>query len=238
MTEPWDSDALDRAYAEVRKRRSRADAETAAEADAELGQPTPIPSERAPHEPAPDIAPAPDHVPGHVLYAAGIVTAIAAVLAGGIWCLVSIFGTQSTNASPTAVATSAYAVQSTAPVAPIDTASPFDPSPSPSATTPSSSPTPLSDPAQVVNAFYAAINAGDWQTAWDLGGDNLGQTYDTFVAGFNNTYNDAVTAQDTSATTASIQLTATQNDGTEQQYSGTYTVVNGVITSADISPVS
>lgn len=46
-----------------------------------------------------------------------------------------------------------------------------------------------------------------------------------------------MSAQDTSSTTASVQLTATQDDGTVKQYEGTYTVVGGVITGADVSQV-
>ncbi len=51
-----------------------------------------------------------------------------------------------------------------------DTSSPT-PTPSPSAT----------GPAAVVLAYFAAIDQRDFETAWSLGGDNLGEDYDSFV---------------------------------------------------------
>jgi hypothetical protein len=83
--------------------------------------------------------------------------------------------------------------------------------------------------------FYNAINDGDYATAWALGGDNLSPNFTTFSDGYSSTLTDSATATDTSATTADIQLDATQTDGTVKQYSGTYTVVDGVITAADVT---
>ena len=178
-------------------------------------------------------------LPSRGLFVAGVGSAAAAVLAAVIWLLVDFFGTPSggSGAAPPAP-TSAVVIQTTADNQPTDTDTfdGTDTSNNDSSPTADQASSPLTDPAQVVEAFYAAINSGDFTTAWNLGGDNLSSNYNTFVAGYNNTEQDEVSAQDTGPTTASIELTATQTDGSTQQYSGTYTVVNGVITSADVSP--
>jgi serine/threonine protein kinase len=109
--------------------------------------------------------------------------------------------------------------------------------PSPTYTTPVPSPSAPSDPAAVVEAYYQAVNNQNYAAAWALGGYNLSPNYAAFVQGFASTAGDTVAVEDTSATTAAIQLTATQSDGSQKQYSGTYTVVNGVITAASVSTV-
>jgi hypothetical protein len=101
---------------------------------------------------------------------------------------------------------------------------------SPTSATPSATATLVTDPAQVVTQYFDDINAQDYAAAWQLGGKNFGQSYSKFVAGFNGTKSDAATAQDTGPTTASVQLTATQTNGDQQTFSGTFTVVNGEIT--------
>lgn len=245
--ETWDSRAIADAYAELQKRRAAAEAETRTAAD--LRQPTPAPPEYSSRDsmpmptlpvptspvPTPGRAPTPPPVPlphdsrsgsrqgdqpptlGQVLYAVGTVAATAAVLAGCIWLLVDIFGGPST--APAALAT-----QSMTPTAPDGAES-------------ASGPNIQSDPAQVVYLYFHAIDSQNWQTAWQLGGDNLGQNYAAFIEGFSDTSQDIVTAEDTSPTTAAIQLTSVQDDGTQQQYTGTYIVINGVITAADVSAV-
>jgi hypothetical protein len=88
-----------------------------------------------------------------------------------------------------------------------------------------------SDPASVVNAYFAAINAGDYPTAWALGGSNTGSSYAEFVAGFATTSNDAVTILSTSGDVVTAQLVAQQDDGSTKTFEGTYTASGGVITS-------
>ncbi|MDX6353616.1 MAG: hypothetical protein QOF98_519, partial [Streptomyces sp.] len=46
------------------------------------------------------------------------------------------------------------------------------------------------------------------------------------------------TAQDAGPTEASVQLLATQDDGTTQSYAGTFTVANGEITAAHLHATS
>ena len=87
------------------------------------------------------------------------------------------------------------------------------------------------DPASVVDAYFAAINAHDYRQAWTLGGSNSGaSSYAQFAAGFASTSNDAVTVLSTSGDVATAQLVAVQDDGSTKTFQGTYTVTDGVIT--------
>ncbi|MGW2525385.1 hypothetical protein ACWC09_52430 [Streptomyces sp. NPDC001617] len=66
---------------------------------------------------------------------------------------------------------------------PVQPASPVAPPPSAKAS-----------PANTVEAYFAAINAGDYKRAWELGGNNLTQgPYSTFVKGFEGTASDSIT---------------------------------------------
>jgi hypothetical protein len=100
------------------------------------------------------------------------------------------------------------------------TVSPSSPTPSPDAT----------DPGSVVEAYFAAINDQDYQTAWNLGGENQGGSYSAFQAGFADTEQDTVTVDSVSGDVVTASLVAQNDDGTVQNFSGTYTVANGVIT--------
>lgn len=86
----------------------------------------------------------------------------------------------------------------------------------------------------MVQAFFAAINARDYQQAWQLGGDNLTPSYSQFVAGFASTASDTVDVGSAPGPVVGVLLTAVQTDGTTKYYSGTYTVSGGVITASDI----
>jgi hypothetical protein len=90
------------------------------------------------------------------------------------------------------------------------------------------------DPASVVNAYFAAINSGDYATAWTLGGSNTGASYSEFVSGFATTSNDTVSIQSASGDVVTAQLVAQQDDGSTKTFEGTYTVSGGVITSFDV----
>ncbi|MDF9816945.1 DUF4352 domain-containing protein [Streptomyces sp. SPB162] len=110
------------------------------------------------------------------------------------------------------------------------------PAPQPTAST---APVPPStaegtSPRQVVENYYAAINAHDYRTAWGLGGRNLDSSLQSFTAGFAGTANDAVTVTGVEGETVSVVLDATQTDGSHRVFSGTYTVRDGTIVSADI----
>ncbi|MEV7180720.1 DUF4352 domain-containing protein [Kitasatospora sp. NPDC093679] len=89
-------------------------------------------------------------------------------------------------------------------------------------------------PRQVVEDYYAAINAHDYARAWALGGRNLSPGYGQFVNGFAGTAADVVTVTAVNGDEVSVLLDALQTDGTHRHYAGTYTVRNGVIVAASI----
>jgi serine/threonine protein kinase len=89
-------------------------------------------------------------------------------------------------------------------------------------------------PAATVRAYIAAINQHNYPRAWDLGGKNTGQSYNAFSSGFNGTASDQLTIVSVSGNVVTVQLAATQADGSVDDYQGTYTVVDGVITQSDI----
>jgi hypothetical protein len=93
-------------------------------------------------------------------------------------------------------------------------------------------------PASVVQQYFAAINAHDYQKAWNLGGKNQGQSYLKFIDGFSGTAQDTITILSTSGNIVTAHLTATQTDGPAKYFQGTYTVTNGEITSTHVQSVS
>ncbi|POX39301.1 hypothetical protein C3486_19110 [Streptomyces sp. Ru73] len=120
---------------------------------------------------------------------------------------------------------------------------PEEPAASPSASRPPSqdsreaAPEATRDAAATVEAYFAAINAGDHRQAWELGGKNLGGSYDAFVEGFATTEQDTVRVIDVHGGSVTVRLDALQTDGTTRHFAGTYTVSGGVITGAAIRAV-
>lgn len=91
------------------------------------------------------------------------------------------------------------------------------------------------DPASVVTAFYNAINAQDYATAWALGGDNLGMSYSTFANGFAGTAHDTLIVTGVQGDMVQVHLEALQTDGSTKVYDGSYMVQNGQIVSGTLS---
>ncbi|EST32301.1 hypothetical protein [Streptomyces roseochromogenus] len=136
-----------------------------------------------------------------------------------------------------------YDPSSTAPVTPDFSTAPTSGtdattglSPSPAGTGDTTGTAGADDPGATVTKYFAAINSRDFQTAWDLGGKNLDSSYSAFVSGFEGTERDDFTVGSVDGTTVSVSLVATQTDGTHKSYSGRYTVVDGVITDASLTP--
>lgn len=86
----------------------------------------------------------------------------------------------------------------------------------------------------VVERYYAAINARDWQTAWELGGRNLARSYPAFVEAFDGLLADDLTVLSSNGSTVAMSLVALQTDGTAKLFEGTYIVRDGVITGAEV----
>ncbi len=114
------------------------------------------------------------------------------------------------------------------------------PTPIPSASQPAgTAATSAGDPARTVREYFAAINRHRYRVAWVLvgngvSGNSAGTSYRGFVAGFAGTARDRVTILSTSGNKVTAQLTALQTDGSVKTYRGTYTVTNGIITSANV----
>ncbi|WP_435059922.1 excalibur calcium-binding domain-containing protein [Streptomyces sp. bgisy060] len=110
------------------------------------------------------------------------------------------------------------------------------PTPTPPPALPKPTATPTADAASTVEGYFAAINARDYRRAWDLGGKNLGGSYESFQAGFADTVQDTVRIVDVHDGTVTVTLDALQMDGTVRSFEGTYAVRNGVIVNADVRP--
>ncbi|WP_185124375.1 hypothetical protein [Streptomyces sp. TLI_185] len=96
-------------------------------------------------------------------------------------------------------------------------------------------PSATAGPADTVEAYFAAINAGDYKQAWDLGGKNLTHgSYSAFVNSFEGTAYDSVTVISVAGNTVGAELDATQTDGSRRYFAGTYTVRSGAIVAANI----
>ena len=137
-------------------------------------------------------------------------------------------------------ATSASPPKATAPAtAPTATTSATTPPP---AAPPASAPPQFTNGVAVVAQYYQDVSDQDWAAAWAIGGNNLaaenGQTEAQWIAGYQDTTApDGITvtaASNYNATTVYATISAVQLDGAVNTYSGTYTVINGVITSAEI----
>ena len=98
----------------------------------------------------------------------------------------------------------------------------------------------LTNGVAVVSQFYQDLTNHDYIDAWNLGGDNIGGSdYNGWVAGYATTASVDVTSYGTwKDGTVWADISATQTDGSIRTYSGTYTVANGVIVSANITQTS
>lgn len=104
----------------------------------------------------------------------------------------------------------------------------------PVTTTTTTTPTTTSSAEAVVRAYFDAIDARDYQRAWDLGGKNLSGNYAAFVDGFATTASHNLTIVSSQGNTVYMTLLATQTSGEVRSYQGSYTVSNGVIVSANV----
>ncbi len=84
-------------------------------------------------------------------------------------------------------------------------------------------------PADVVAAYFDAINQQDWLRVWNLGGKNLGEPYPVMVDGYAGTRHDIAAITSTDGGTVSVLLTALQTDGSTRVYNLSYQVSNLVI---------
>lgn len=102
-------------------------------------------------------------------------------------------------------------------------------------TTASAAPVPTaSGPAGVVLAAYADVNQQNYQAAYDLGLDRNNDTYDVFVQDYSQFSSVSVTIQSVEGDYVTASLMFTYTNGSSQPATGTYTVVNGVISTDQV----
>jgi putative ABC transport system ATP-binding protein len=89
-----------------------------------------------------------------------------------------------------------------------------------------------SAPLNVVYRYYDAINARNWRSVWELGGDNLGETYSTMVAGYAHTADDIPYIGGITGDNVDVMLLAYEDSGLAQVYSSSLQIHAGAITEA------
>jgi len=87
----------------------------------------------------------------------------------------------------------------------------------------------------VVEAYFAAINAHNWNKLWELGGKNFSQTRSQMIAGYRMTAHDDVTDIVTHGDEVSFRLTAHQTDGSVKIYHELFVVQDGVVKTAHLT---
>ncbi len=92
-------------------------------------------------------------------------------------------------------------------------------------------------PPTVVKRYYAAISRRAYLRAWQLGGDHTTSSFASFKAGFSDTARDVVVITGWQGYTVTANFKAVHTDGTVLNYTGTYVVGNGVITSFSVHQV-
>lgn len=107
----------------------------------------------------------------------------------------------------------------------------------PPAAASSGPPAALTKPARVVRAYFAAINNHRYSLAYRLRNET-GESFPAFVAGFKGTSLDILTIQSVNGDVVTATLVAEQTDGTVKKFQGTYTVINGKISSTNVGQVS
>jgi Protein kinase domain len=89
-------------------------------------------------------------------------------------------------------------------------------------------------PGAVVRAYFSAINARDWGKVWRIGGDHMGLSYGSMVAGYTDTTRDVVDITRVSGDHVTVSIRAYEVGGAIQVFKVEYTVRNGLITSGKV----
>ncbi|MCF3171864.1 hypothetical protein IPZ61_00670 [Streptomyces sioyaensis] len=93
-------------------------------------------------------------------------------------------------------------------------------------------------PVDVVKAYFTAINNDEFEAAWALGGKNTsGQPYDSFVTANQGTDQNVVTVESVAGDKVTVTYDLTLINGSHQRFTGTYTVQDGVIVTAEVHRV-
>jgi hypothetical protein len=94
----------------------------------------------------------------------------------------------------------------------------------------------VTDPATVVREFFSDINNRRYLAAWQLTPEK--EPFEKFRAGFAGTTQDTVNIESVNGNVVTVTLIALQANGSVKNYAGTYTVTNGIISSASVRQTS
>ncbi len=92
------------------------------------------------------------------------------------------------------------------------------------------------DPRAVVQEFFDDINNHRYLAAWRLTPEK--DPYLKFRDGFSRTAQDTLNIESVTGDVVTMTLSALQTDGSVKNYAGTYTVTNGIISSASVRQTS
>ena len=161
------------------------------------------------------------------------------ILAGAGYAVLRLHESASSNAGPHTGGTATVTVTPSSPSGSASPSGSGSPSASQSAS-PSASATPTapSGPSAVVTDYYNAINAHHYRLAWNINQSAHSlSTYPQFRHGYvSTTRSVALTIVSVSGDQVSVNLAATQLDGTIKYYTGSYTVQSGTIVASSIQP--
>ena len=90
----------------------------------------------------------------------------------------------------------------------------------------------VADPATIVREFIGDINNRRYLAAWQLTPEK--EPFAKFREGFVGTTQDTLNIESVNGNVVTVTLTALQTDGSVKNYAGTYTVTNGIISSANV----
>ncbi|WP_329401659.1 hypothetical protein [Streptomyces melanogenes] len=177
--------------------------------------------------------PPPDDGLRRVLIVVFVAVVLCAAAGTGIWALARDTGgggPATPYSLPTGVATDTATPDDPYTAFPTTTDDPTTAAEPTTATTETTTP----GPRDTITTYYGALNRGDYETAWSLGGKNLTADYSEYAAGFADTQRADVTVLSVQGDTVSVDIDARQRDGSTRTFTGTYTVRNGEITSASV----
>ncbi len=93
-------------------------------------------------------------------------------------------------------------------------------------------------PRVVVEDYIAAINARNWPRVWRLGGKNLGGSYASMVAGFQQTRRDVILRLTADGDAVTVRIRAYEITGAVQVYMLSYVVDGGIIATGQQALIS
>jgi hypothetical protein len=170
-----------------------------------------------------------------ILMGAGA-AAVALAGAGGVGYAVSANATHSTPVTRITVAQQALTPAPS--VAQASVSPSASPSPVYTPTRQAPAAPEITDPWAVVSAYYGDIESGNFSQAWNLLSPSMQERLGPFggwEAGYSCTSGDSVSDNWESGDTVNVDIISSQCDGSNQYYTGSYTVDGGKIISASVT---